>query len=40
MPGGAALSMMRSVTAAQVGREGEKSRYDLSHIISMASFLA
>ena len=32
--------MIRSVIAAQVGRAVVKLRYDLSHMISMASFLA
>src|SRR5258707_9688759 len=40
VPGGAALLMIRSVMVAQAGCKGEKSRYDLSQIISMASFLA
>jgi hypothetical protein len=40
VPGGAALLMIRSVIMAQVGRDGEKLRYDLSHVISMALFLA
>ncbi len=40
VPGGAAAVMMMSVTAAQVGRLVVKFRYCLSHIISIASFLA
>lgn len=40
VPGGAALLMIRSVIVAHVGRVGVKSRYVLSHVISMASFRA
>ena len=39
VPGGAALLMIWSVTAAQVGREEVKFKYDFSHTISITSFL-
>lgn len=39
VPGGAALSMVRSVSVAHAGREGVKLRYSFSHVILMASFL-
>lgn len=39
VPGGAALSIMRSVIVAQRGREGVKLRYSFNHMISIASFL-
>ena len=40
VPGGAALLMIRSVIVAHVGRDGEKLRYVLSHVSSMASLRA
>ena len=40
MFGGADALIRMSVIIAQVGRDGEKFRYDFSHIISMTSFLA
>ena len=40
VPGGAAAFMMRSVTIAQARWDGVRSRYDFSHINSMASLRA
>ena len=40
VPGGVAALIRRSVTIAQAGREGVRSRYDFSHMISIASFRA
>jgi hypothetical protein len=40
VPGGAALLIIKSVSMVQVGCERVRFRYDFSHMISMASFLA
>ena len=40
VPGRAAVLMMRSMTIAQVGQDRDMSRYNFSHIISIASLQA
>src|SRR6266849_1242101 len=40
VPWGMDASIIRSIMFAHIGREGEKSRYALSHVISIVSFLA